>query len=108
MASHASHRGLISGTLGESKTAVDLFWWHFAIFAPTVAFKYLYVRRMSFTTGLRTILESLGDGVERYLNFLLLVTIDMLEVSILVGLLFVLGNLAEKTQGRKTRPLETS
>ncbi len=55
---------------------------------------------MSFTTGLRTILESLGDGVERYLNFLLLVTIDMLEVSILVGLLFVLGRVLLRIPSR--------
>jgi len=58
-----------------------------------MAFKYLFVRRLSFTTGLETILDSMGTGIERYLNLLLLATVDVLEVTLLVGALFVVGRL---------------
>jgi hypothetical protein len=48
---------------------------------------------MAFTSGLWTILESMGSGIERYFNLLLLATVDLLEVSIIVGALFVTGRL---------------
>jgi hypothetical protein len=77
----------------ESQTAIELFWWLVALILPTIGFKYLYVRRMSFTSGLWTILESMGSGIERYFNLLLLLTVDLLEVSIIIGVLFVVGRL---------------
>jgi hypothetical protein len=85
-------RTKIDSALG-SPTAVELFWWHVALIVPTIGFKYLYVRRLSFTTGLRTILESMGDGIDRYLNLVLLLTVDVLEVSLIVGLLYIVGRL---------------
>jgi len=86
------HRARSSALL-QSQTAGALLWWHFALFVPTIAFKYLFVRRLSFTAGLRTIVESMGSGVERYVNLLLLVTVDILEVTVIVGGLFVVGRL---------------
>jgi arylsulfatase A-like enzyme len=77
----------------RSRSGIELFWWHFALWVPTIGFKYLYVRRMAFTSGLDTIAGSLGDGVVRYINLLLLVTVDILEVSVIVGALFLLGRL---------------
>ena len=76
-----------------SQTPAELFWWHFALIVPTMAFKYLFVRRLSFTTGLQTILDSMGTGIERYLNLLLLATVDVLEVTLIVGALFLVGRL---------------
>jgi hypothetical protein len=76
-----------------SPTAAELISWYVALIVPTIGFKYLYVRRLSFTTGLWTILESMGSGIERYFNLLLLATVDLLEVSIIVGALFVVGRL---------------
>jgi hypothetical protein len=87
-----SYRKYIDSAV-ESQTAVELFWWFVALILPTIGFKYLYVRRMSFTSGLWTILESMGSGIERYFNLFLLVTVDLLEVSIIVGVLFVAGRL---------------
>jgi hypothetical protein len=84
---------IVSRGLMYSGVAIELFWWHFALLVPTIGFKYLYVRRMSFTSGLSTILESMGSGIERYFNLLLLVTIDLLEVSIIVGVLLGAGRL---------------
>jgi Sulfatase len=83
----------VSPVFLESQSAAELFWWHFALMVPTIGFKYLYVRRMSFTSGLWTIFESMGSGIERYFNLLLLATVDLLEVSIIVGMLFVVGRL---------------
>ena len=77
----------------RSRSGIELFWWHFALWVPTIGFKYLYVRRMAFTSGLDTIAGSMGDGVVRYINLLLLVTVDTLEVSVIVGALFLLGRL---------------
>jgi phosphoglycerol transferase MdoB-like AlkP superfamily enzyme len=77
----------------RSRSAIELFWWHFALWVPTLGFKYLYVRRMAFTSGLDTIAGSMGDGVVRYINLLLLITVDILEVSVIVGALFLLGRL---------------
>jgi hypothetical protein len=87
-----SYRRYIESVV-ESQTAVELFWWLVALILPTIGFKYLYVRRMSFTSGLWTIFESMGSGIERYFNLLLLATVDLLEVSIIVGVLFVVGRL---------------
>ena len=50
-------------------------------------------QNVSFTVGLRTILESMGHGPERYVNLLLLATVDLFEVSSIVGVLFVVGRL---------------
>src|SRR5688572_394148 len=83
----------IDAALVKSQTAFELFWWHFSLIIPTLAFKYLYVRRMSFTIGLWTILESMGHDIERYVNLLLLATVDILEVSLIVGMFFVVGRL---------------
>lgn len=83
-------RARIDSALG-SPNAVELFWWHVALIVPTIGFKYLYVRRLSFTTGIKTILESMGDGIDRYLNLVLLLTVDVLEVSLIVGLLYIVG-----------------
>jgi hypothetical protein len=87
-----SYRRYIDSAV-ESQTAVELIWWVVALILPTIGFKYLYVRRMAFTSGLWTILESMGSGIERYFNLLLLATVDLLEVSIIVGALFVTGRL---------------
>jgi hypothetical protein len=76
-----------------SPIAVELICWHVAIIVPTIGFKYLFVRRMSFTTGLGTILDSMGQGIERYTNLFLLATVDVLEVSLIVSALFVIGRL---------------
>ena len=77
----------------RSRSCIELFWWHFALWVPTIGFKYLYVRRMAFTSGLDTIAGSMGDGVVRYINLMLLVTVDILEVSVIVGALLLLGRL---------------
>src|SRR5687767_14255754 len=84
---------IVSRRSAYSRVAIELFWWHFALWVPTIGFKYLYVRRMAFTSGLDTIAGSMGDGVVRYINLLLLVTVDILEVSVIVGALFLLGRL---------------
>jgi hypothetical protein len=83
----------IDSALLKSPAAFELFSWHFSLIIPTIAFKYLYIRRMSFTIGLRSIIESLGHGIGRYVNLLLLATVDILEVSLIVGLLFMVGRL---------------
>ena len=87
-----SYRARSSALVG-SQTPAELFWWHFALIVPTMAFKYLFVRRLSFTTGLQTIFDSMGTGIERYPNLLLLATVDVLEVTLIVGALFVVGRL---------------
>ena len=76
-----------------SQTVAELFWWHFSLLIPTIGFKYLYVRRMAFTTGLESIFGSMGMGIQRYVNLLLLVTVDFLEVSLIIGALFLAGRL---------------
>jgi hypothetical protein len=83
-----------------SKAAAELFWWHFALLVPTIGFKYLYVRRMAFTSGLETVFGSMGVGLQRYFNFLLLITVDILEVSLVVGALFVVGRLLLRIPAR--------
>ncbi|HET9885718.1 MAG TPA: sulfatase-like hydrolase/transferase, partial [Candidatus Binatia bacterium] len=82
---------IVSRRLVYSRAAIELFWWHLAILVPTVGFKYLYVRRMAFTAGLDGIVGSLGSAVHGAINLLLLVTVDVLEVSVIVGALFLLG-----------------
>jgi arylsulfatase A-like enzyme len=84
---------IVSGRSVYSRTVAELFWWHFSLLVPTIGFKYLYVRRMSFTTGLDTIVGSMGTGMERYINLVMLVTVDILEVSLIVGGLFLAGRL---------------
>jgi hypothetical protein len=84
---------VLNSTLMKSHSTVELFWWHVSLLMPTLGFKYLYVRRMAFTSGLDTIAGSMGHGVERYINLLLLVTVDILETSVIVGALFLLGRL---------------
>ena len=84
---------IVSRRLVHSHVAIELFWWHFALLVPTIGFKYLYVRRMAFTAGLDSIVGSVGSAVHRYINLLLLVTVDILEVSVIVGALFLLGRL---------------
>ena len=81
------------GSVAQSQTAVELFWWHVALILPTIGFKYLFVRRMSFTTGLLTVLDSIGHGIERYTNLFLLASVDVLEVSLIISALFVVGHL---------------
>src|SRR5439155_18097931 len=86
------------------QTAVELVWWHFSLLAPTLVFKYLYLREVYSKTiwriGLRTIVESLGDGAQRYFNLLLLASIDILEVSVVVGVLFVAGRILLRGRSR--------
>lgn len=77
----------------EPATAIQLIAWHLSLLLPTLGFKYLYARRMAFTSGLETILESMGSGVERYLNLTLLMAVDIAEVSVIVGGLFLAGRL---------------
>ena len=84
---------IVSRRLVYSRVAIELFWWHFALLVPTIGFKYLYVRRMAFTAGLDSIVGSGGSAVHRYINLLLLVTVDILEVSVMVGALFLVGRL---------------
>ena len=88
-----SHMQIVSTRLVHSRVAIELFWWHFALLVPTIGFKYLYVRRMAFTAGLDSIVGSVGSAVHRYINLLLLVTVDILEVSVIVGALFLVGRL---------------
>jgi phosphoglycerol transferase MdoB-like AlkP superfamily enzyme len=77
----------------ERTTAIQLVAWHLSLLLPTLGFKYLYARRMAFTSGLETILETMGSGVDRYLNLTLLMAVDVAEVSVLVGGLFLTGRL---------------
>lgn len=90
-AEETSRVQIVSRRLVYSRAAIELFWWHLAILVPTVGFKYLYVRRMAFTAGLDGIVGSLGSAVHGAINLLLLVTVDVLEVSVIVGALFLLG-----------------
>ena len=72
---------------------VELAWWHVAILLPTVAFKFFFLRKTTLTVGLWSILDSLGDGIGRFVNVAILLSADVLEVSLLVGLLYVVFRL---------------
>jgi len=74
---------------GTTRISRQLVWWHLALVIPTIGFKYLFVRRMSFTTGLETIVESMGGGIIGALRLVSLASIDVLEVSVIVLTLFV-------------------
>jgi hypothetical protein len=93
IAAKKAKAAVLNSKLMKSHSTVELFWWHVSLLMPTLGFKYLYVRRMAFTSGLDTIAGSMGHGVERYINLLLLVTVDILETSVIVGALFLLGRL---------------
>ena len=84
---------LVGAKSPHAQWAGELFWWHFSLLVPTIGFKYLYVRRMAFTTGLETLVESMGVGFQKYFNFILLMTVDILEVSVIVGALYLTGRL---------------
>jgi hypothetical protein len=80
---------IVSRTWLRSPEVVELTWWHFAILVPTVAFKFLFLRKTTLTVGLWSILDSLGDGIGRFVNVAILVSADVVEVTLLVGLLYV-------------------
>ena len=48
---------------------------------------------MAFTAGLDSIVGSGDSAVHRYIDLFLLVTVDILEVSAIIGALFLLGRL---------------
>jgi hypothetical protein len=78
-------------------------WWHVAILLPTVAFKFFFLRKTTLTVGLWSILESLGHGFERVVHVAVLLSADVLEVTLLVGLLYVAGRLILRIPSKALR-----
>jgi hypothetical protein len=94
---------IVSRTWFRSPEVVELTWWHFAILVPTVAFKFMFLRKTTLTVGLWSILDSLGDGFGRWVNAAILVSADVLEVTVLVGVLYVIGRLILRIPSRVLR-----
>ena len=88
-----SVKSIVSRNWFRSPAVVELAWWHIAILVPTVAFKFLFLRKTTLTVGLRSIFDSLGDGIGRYVNGAILLSADVLEVTLLVGLFYAVGRL---------------